>query len=49
MDVFLMRSGNNVGLYIDQKLNTVFKNHSIEDVVGWINKNLSNAKIHILK
>ena len=49
MDVFLKRSGNNVGLYIDQKLNTVFENHSIEDVVGWVNRNLLNAKIHILK
>ena len=49
MDVFLKRSGNNVGLYIDQRLNTVFKNHSIEAVANWVNKNLSNAKIHILR
>ena len=49
MDVFLKQSGNNVGVFIDNSLNTVFEGRSIKDVVEWINKNLSGTKIHILK
>ena len=49
MDVILKRSGNKVELYIDEKLATVLENKNIEQVAGWIEKNLKNIKIHIAK
>ena len=49
MDVILKQSGNKVGLYIDRKLATVFKNKTIEQVTDWIKQNLKGVKIHIAK
>ena len=49
MDVILKQSGNKVGLYIDNKLATIFVNKSKEQIIDWIEKNLKNVKIHIAK
>ena len=49
MNVVLKQSGNKVGLYIDNNQSTVFEGSSIEDVLKWINRNLLNAKVHIIK
>ena len=47
MDVILKQSGNNVGLYIDNKLTTVFGNKNIKQVTDWVGKNLKSVKIYI--
>ena len=49
MDVILKQSGNNVGLYIDNKLATVFKNKSIDQVSEWTKRILKYVTIHIVK
>ena len=49
MNVILKQSENRVGLYLDDTHNTVFEGESIEDVLEWVNKNLLNAKIHVVK
>ena len=49
MDVILKQSENQIGLYIDHKLATVFKNKTMDQVVDWIGKNLKGVKIHIIK
>ena len=49
MDVILKQSGNKVRLYMDMKLATIFENKNIEQVTDWIEKNLKDVKIHIVK
>lgn len=49
MNVMLKQSGNRVGLYIDQKLATIFDNTNVEQVTDWVTRNFKNVKIHITK
>ena len=49
MDMVLKQSGNNIGLYIDKKLATIFENKSIEQAADWIRKNLRGIKIYVAK
>ena len=49
MNVMLKQSGNRVGLYIDQKLATIFDNKNVEQVTDWVTRNFKNVKIHITK
>lgn len=46
--VILSQKDNRVGVYIHNQLATVFENQTIEEVVKWINKNLSSTTVHIL-
>lgn len=46
--VILSQKDNRVGVYIHNQLATVFENQTIEEVVKWINKNLSDTTVHIL-
>lgn len=47
MDIVLRRVGNDVHLYIDGKVITVFENKDFNYAIKRIQKNLKNAKIHI--
>lgn len=47
MDVLLRQLGDDVELYIEENIVTVFKNKSVTSAVEWVEKNFSNTVIHI--
>ena len=47
MDVVLEQSYNNVRLYIDKNIVTIFDDKTIDEVIDWIKKNLANIKVYI--
>lgn len=49
MDVVLKQVGNHVGVYINKELATVFENQNTNFVSDWVEKNLLNTKISVIK
>lgn len=49
MDVILKQSGNRFGVYLDKKLATVLENKTLKEATEWVEANLKDAKIHIIK
>ncbi len=47
MDVILRQVGNNVDLYIDGKVITVFEGKDLDYAIERVQKNLKNAKISV--
>lgn len=46
-DVLIVEEKDKVGLFIDGKLISVFKNQNSNDVLGWVKANISNVKVNI--
>ena len=47
MDLILKQKGNKVGVYIGDNLVTIIDNKSVNQSAAWLEKNLTNIKIHI--
>lgn len=47
MNVTLKQSGNDVDLYINKSITTVFEGKNTDYVAQWINKNFRNIKVCI--
>lgn len=48
MNISLKQLGENVGVYINKQLATVFEKQNINYVFGWIQKNWTNTTINII-
>ena len=49
MDVILKRSGDDIALFVDKQVATIFENKTIDQVTDWIAKNLKGVTVHIKK
>ena len=47
--VVLVDNGNNIGLLIDKKLVTIFRNSDIKTAEQWVCQNISNALVTTAK
>lgn len=47
MNVVLEQSFNNVRLYVDKNIVTIFDDKNIDEVIEWIKRNLSNVNVYI--
>ncbi len=47
--ITLMDNGNHVGLIINERLVTVFRDRDIDKAKQWVNSNISNTKIIVVK
>ena len=47
--VVLVDNGNNIGLLIDKKLVTIFRNNDIESAEQWVRQNISNTSVTTTK
>lgn len=47
MNVVLEQSYNNVRLYVDKNIVTIFDDKNIEEVIEWIKRNLANVNVYI--
>lgn len=47
--VVLVDNGNNIGLLIDKKLVTIFRNSDIKAAEQWVCQNISNALVTTAK
>ena len=47
--VVLVDNGNNIGLLIDRKLVTIFRNNDIKATEQWVCQNISNALVTTAK
>ena len=47
--VVLVDNGNNIGLLIDKKLVTIFRNNDIKAAEQWVCQNISNALVTTAK
>ena len=48
MAIILKQSGSDVGIYIDKKLATVYRNQDVEFVLNWIKNNWTNTKVTVI-